>query len=229
MTDCTYADKEFAAKYAANEPAQFVPGYFAMHQMAAQLLQEKAGDDAEVLVLGAGGGMEIASFGAYAPRWRFTGVDPSGEMLDQARAAIGKENLSDRVEWVCGYIPDAPAGPFDAATCMLTLHFVEDDGRKLDALKAIRGRLRPGAPFVLVDLCLDKSALDYDHRRDRYARFALTSGAAPTDIDRTRTRLKDVLNTVAPERNEALLEEAGFEGHEIFYAGLSWRGWIAHA
>ncbi|MEM9496264.1 MAG: class I SAM-dependent methyltransferase [Pseudomonadota bacterium] len=229
MSGCDYADKTFAEKYAKGSPSQFVPGYFTMQRMAAQLIREVAGASAEVLVLGAGGGMEIAAFGECEPGWRFFGVDPSPEMLDEARKVVEDAGLSGRVQFLEGYIPEAPAGPFDAATSMLTLHFLKDDGKKLEALKAVRDRLKPNAPFILVDLCLDKTAADYDARRDRYAQFALNAGANPDDVARTRGRLKDVLNTVSAERDVELLREANFNDIELFYAGLSWRGWIARA
>lgn len=46
------------------------------------------------------------------------------------------------------YPHTAPAGPFDAATCLLTMHFVPMDER-MRTLNEVRGRLKPGAPFVL--------------------------------------------------------------------------------
>ena len=229
MTGCDYADEAFAARYAADGPAQFVPGYHVMHQMAAQLIAESVPGKAEILVLGAGGGLEIASFAQAMPAWQFVGIDPSSEMLAQARATVERVSATDRVAWVEGYISDAPERPFDAATCLLTLHFMRDNGEKLVALERIRARLKPGAPFILVDLCMDPGAVDFDFRRGRYSRFALDSGAAKDDVERTHERLKTVLNTVSAGRNEALLSEAGFSGLEIFYAGLSWRGWVARA
>jgi tRNA (cmo5U34)-methyltransferase len=219
-----YDDPAFAARYVKG-PEQFAPGYKVMQRMAAQLIAERAGQDAEVLVLGAGGGLEIAAFAELQPGWRFTGVDPSAEMLAQAKARAP----ADRSHWVEGYIQNAPEGPFDAATCLLTLHFVPDDGGKLETLKAIRARLRPGAPFVLAHLCIDKSAPDFDARRDRYARFALDSGAEPDDVADTRERLKTIIDSVPQARDEALLAEAGFTDTELFWAGHSWRGWIASA
>ncbi|MEM9014975.1 MAG: class I SAM-dependent methyltransferase [Pseudomonadota bacterium] len=229
MTEHIYADENFAKNYVANGPAQFVPGYFTMHQMAAQLINEHVDDAAHILVLGAGGGLDLVSLGQYSPGWRFTGVDPSKAMLDEARNTIKAAGMTARANLVEEYIPDAPSGPFDAATCMLTLHFVGGDDAKLAVLKAIRARLVEKAPFVLVDLCLDKTEPDYDFRRRRYAEFAIRSGAHAADVDRTNDRLKNVLHTVSPERNESLIRAAGFKGLDLFYAGLSWRGWIASA
>jgi tRNA (cmo5U34)-methyltransferase len=221
-----FDDPEHVRRYAEG-PGRFVPGYEVMQRMAAQLLAETAGAGAEILVLGAGGGLELKAFAALQPTWRFTGVDPSVEMLKQAKRTVGA--VGERVRWVHGYIPDAPEGPFDGATCLLTLHFLSDDGEKLAALRSVRARLKPGARFVLVDLCLDKAAADYELGRERYRRFALESGADPDDVEGTCERLLHVLQTVAPERNVALLGEAGFGDVELFYAGLAWRGWSASA
>lgn len=50
-----------------------------------------------------------------------------------------------------GYVADAPEEPFDAATCILTFHFISREQR-VETLKEIRRRLRDGAPLVLVHL-----------------------------------------------------------------------------
>lgn len=226
MSPDHFADTEFVARYAEGPP-KFLPGYVFMQQMAAQLLAEGVRDNGEVLVLGAGGGLELAVFAQHAPTWRFTAVDPSAEMLRAAQARLGPREAC--VRWVTGLIDEAPAGPFDGASCLLTLHFVPDDGAKLETLQAIRARLHPGAPFVVVDQCLDAAAPDFDLWLDRYARFALDSGAEPQLVTEAAGRIRRELNSVSPAREEALLAEAGFSEIALFFAGLSWRGWTARA
>lgn len=120
-------------------------------------------------------------------------------------------------------------GPFDAASCLLTLHFVADDGSKLQTLLELKKRLKPGAPFVLVDCCIDISSPSAEFMLARYRDFALGSGADPEQVSTTCDRLVNVLKMVSPARNEALLKSAGFTDVELFYAGLSWRGWRATA
>lgn len=93
--------------------------------MTAILLAERAPADAQVL--GAGGGLELQALAKAQPGWRFTGVDPAGPMLDLARETLGED--AERVELVEGYIDAAPAGPFDAATCLLTIHFLDREER----------------------------------------------------------------------------------------------------
>jgi tRNA (cmo5U34)-methyltransferase len=226
MSDPYFDDPELV-KRRAQSLEQFVPGYRVMQRMAAQLLAEQAGRDAEILVLGAGGGLELETFAGLEPRWRFTGVDPAPEMIKAARFVVDAAGAGERVSLIEGLIDDAPDRPFDGATCLLTLHFVPDDGGKLETLQLIRQRLKPGAAFVLVDLCI--GGPDADRLRDRYATSALMAGAEAGDVASTKARLVEMLHTVSPSRDEALLAEAGFKDIDLFYAALSWRGWAARA
>src|SRR3546814_10272631 len=48
-------------------------------------------------------------------------------MLDQAR--VTASGFADRIRLHEGYIDDTPLGPFDGATCLLTLHFLAQEER----------------------------------------------------------------------------------------------------
>ena len=143
-----FSDPQAVANY-TNGPPRFVPGYNAMLSMAAILLAERAREDARILVLGAGGGLELRAFAQAQPGWRLDGVDPSAAMLGLARQTLGE--LAPRARLHQGYIDDAPEGPFDGATCLLTLHFVDVAERRRIA-SAIHRRLKPRAPFVVAHL-----------------------------------------------------------------------------
>lgn len=224
--DFFFADPALAARY-VDGPPRFVPGHQDMLRMAAMLLAEDAPADAKVLVLGAGGGIELRYFASAHAGWRFTGVDPSAQMLAVARSTLGE--LASRCELIEGTIDAAPAGPFDAASCLLTLHMIPDDGSKLATLQAIRSRLHPGAPIVIVDHCLDRRDPQFDRKLDRYARFALQSGAPPEDVARACEGIRHSVPMISREREAALLADAGFREIEIFFAGLLWTGWSARA
>lgn len=206
-----------------------MPAYGVMLQMCRQLIEETIGKRGRVLILGAGGGLELEHFARRAPDWEFSAVDPDAGMLGSARERAKRCGALDRTTFIEGYIQDAPPDRCDAATCLLTLHFVADDGAKFETLQAVRARLKPGAPFLLVDLCIGKNASDYEVRLARYRQFALDSGAPRDQADSTGKRLRDVLQLVSPERDLALLAEAGFADVDLFYAGHSWRGWVAYA
>lgn len=218
-----FADPEVIAQYAQGV-RMFFPGFDDMHRMAALLLAERAPPSGHILVLGAGGGQELKAFASFAPGWRFTGVDPSAEMLELARQTLGP--LQPRAELVKGLITDAPEGPFDGATCLLTLHFLSRQER-LRTLAELRARLRPGACLVI-----GHSSFPQERRErwlDRYAAFALASGAPAEQVGEMRASVGETLTLLDPSEEEQLLSEAGFRSIELFYAAFSWRGWVALA
>ncbi|NJL18000.1 MAG: class I SAM-dependent methyltransferase [Nitrospira sp.] len=85
-------------------------------------------------------------------------------MLSRAAERMAGAVASDRLTCVQGIALDAPAGPFDAATAFLALHFVPDDGARLAQLKAIHDRLKPGAPFLMINGMADPASVQV---RDR--------------------------------------------------------------
>lgn len=221
-------DKALAADY-DRAPRWFVPGYDVSHVMAATLLADRIGERGRVLVLGAGGGNELLAFSQAVPGWSFVGVDPSENMLALARRKLEAASVAERTELIRGFIADAPEGPFDAATCFLTLHFIPDDGARLEALQHIRRRLAPGAPFLMINLCADKSSPAVERQLRCYGAFARRSGAPEAVAMSAPQAVRDNLPAVSPAREEALLGEAGFGDVELFYVGLTFRGWIASA
>lgn len=207
----------------------FIPGYDASHVMAATLIHDRIGERGRVLVLGAGGGVEITALGQALPGCSFVGVDPFEPMLAMADKKLRAARMEDRVELVRGYIPDAPAGPFDAATCFFTLHLIPDDGTRLDAMKHVRRRLTAGAPFLMTNFCADKTSPAFERQLRLYRAFALRSGAPADMVAINAAGIRDHGHVLPPEREEALLCEAGFGDVELFYIGLNFRGWIASA
>src|ERR1700730_15664509 len=76
-------------------PRWFIPGYDASHAMAAVLLRDRIGDRGRILVIGAGGGVELSVFARECAGWPFTGIGPSGLVLRQARS-IGETDGGER-------------------------------------------------------------------------------------------------------------------------------------
>ncbi len=220
-----FSDPEAVAKY-ADGPRRFVPGLDAMHQMCGLLLAERAPDNARILVVGAGGGLELKALATAHPGWTFVGVDPAGEMLRQAERTLGP--LMDRVELVEGYVEDVAASGFDGATCLLTLHFLEH-AERVDTAAAIRARLKPGAPFVAAHGSFPQGAGERDVWLDRYAAFAISQGVETDKALGARSAVASMAAMIAPEEDEAILREAGFTDVAMFWAAFTWRGWIAYA
>ncbi|MBA4010530.1 MAG: methyltransferase [Phenylobacterium sp.] len=193
--------------------------------MAGLLLAERAPADARILVLGAGGGLELKHLSELYSGWTFDGVDPSAEMLKLAERTLGP--LGARTRLRQGYIDDAPPGPFDGAACLLTLHFIPEDERRR-TLSQMHRRLRPGAPCVVAHHSFPQGTGKATWLK-RYAAFAVSSGVPAADAERAIAAIDERLPVLSPERDAALLEEAGFGNVELFYAAFSFRGWVATA
>jgi tRNA (cmo5U34)-methyltransferase len=221
----SFSDPQAVARY-AHVPPRLVPGFADLQRMAMLLLAERAPDDARVLVLGAGGGLEMKVFAEAKPGWRFDGVDPSAEMLNLAKKTLGP--LATRAQLHHGLIDCAPDGPFDATACILTLHFIER-AERLRTLREVRRRLKPGAPFVAAHFSFPQSPEGRDRWLGRYAAFAVSSGVAPAQMANARAKIGETLPILAPEDDEQLLRDAGFDNVELFYAAFAFRGWVAYA
>ncbi|MCC7266925.1 MAG: class I SAM-dependent methyltransferase [Caulobacteraceae bacterium] len=220
-----FADPEAVAKYAQG-PRRIVPGFEAIHRMAAVLLAERAAGDARILVLGAGGGLELKAFAEAHPGWRFDGVDPSAEMLGLAAQTLG--GLAHRAALHQGYIDDAPEGPFDGGACLLTLHFIAPDER-LRTLREVRRRLKPGAPFVAAHCSFPQDPEARERWREWEEAYIVASGAPPEDARKRREAVDKALHALSPEEDEDILRRAGFADVTLFYAAFTWRGWVAYA
>jgi tRNA (cmo5U34)-methyltransferase len=224
QTSAVFSDPEAVTRYAENPP-RLVPGFADLQRMTALLLAERLGEEARVLVLGAGGGLELKAFAERRPRWRFVGVDPSSEMLKLAKGTLG--SLGTRVELHEGYIDGAPEGPFDGATCLLTLHFVPAAAR-LRTLSEVYKRLNPGAPFIVAHHSFPQGVDEKALWLSRYAAFAAASGIPIEKAEAAAHEIGRRLPILSPEQDEALMRDAGFSDVSLFYAGFTFRGWIAY-
>ena len=221
----SFNDPQVVARY-TDGPLRQVPGLHALHQMAGLLLHEHVPPEGRVLVLGAGGGMELKAFAEAYPQWRLLGVDPSAPMLQLAVQTLG--SLAPRVTLLEGTIDAAPPTEFDGAACLLTMHFLSIDER-LHTLRELRRRLKPGAPLVIAHHSVPDAPDEKLRWLGRHVAF-MTSNSMPvanpaTTIEAMASRLP----LLSPEAEVALLEQAGFARHELFYAAFTFKGWVAYA
>lgn len=218
-----YADPAAVASYQKGALRK-VPGLADLHRMTMLLLAEEASGTAHVLVVGAGGGMETSALAVAQSGWRFTGVDPSPAMLDLARQTLLP--FADRVDLLEGTVDQAPAGPFDGATCLLTLHHIAR-AERLHTLREIRRRLRPGASIVIAG----HSALGPDPQRwmTRSVAFGDRAGIDRATATETARVMTERLPLLSPADEEDMLREAGFVDVALFYAAFSFRGWVGIA
>lgn len=224
-----FDQSEIPAEEYENLARKFIPGYDGLYSLAEVLLAENLPKQVEILIVGAGGGKEVVTFGKAFPEANLTGVDPSEKMLGVARELVEKANLESRFSLVRGTIDDLSEKQFDAGTAMLVMHFLPDDGEKLKFLKAIHKRLKPGAKFILADGCVDKykNPAEFNWLMTAYKNHAKLKGAPPEILEQAVKMMSENVNTVSEKRELELLAEANFGEIRSFFQGLWVKAWIA--
>lgn len=219
-------DGDYAARY-ERVIRQVVPGYDDLMHLAYAALRMSVGPQARVLVVGAGTGNELAAYAAAEPQWRLTAVEPSGAMIAQAKARIGRLGLQDRVEFVQAPIADVPAtASFDAASLLLVLHFQPPDGAKLELLSHVAQRLVEGGALVLADAYGADGTPGFARLMEAWMRYARAHGVTDAEERQYRQQLADGVHFVDERRLLALFGEAGFRNPAQFYRALVFGGWV---
>jgi len=92
-----------------------VPGYDQIHELTCSLLKSRLPELAEVLVVGAGTGMEVFTHEARNEKWKFTACDINEKMCASLEERVTEAGIRDRVRIVSGPVEDIE-GPerFDA-------------------------------------------------------------------------------------------------------------------
>jgi tRNA (cmo5U34)-methyltransferase len=219
-----FSDPAAVARYAEGPP-KLVPGFIDLQRMVLLLLAESVGKSAQILVLGSGGGLELKVFAEAKPRWGFVGIDPSAEMNRLARETLGP--LTTRAELLDGYIDIAPEGPFDGATCLLTMHFMSLEERRR-TLAELHRRLKPRAPLVIAHHSIVQELVERDRWLSRFAAFATSSGIDQEKATSASIAIGSQLPILSPEEEVQLLTESGFNRVSLFYAAFTFRGWVAY-
>jgi tRNA (cmo5U34)-methyltransferase len=204
-----------------------VPGYETIFSIMLALLHHKLPAQANLPIVGAGGGSELSIFGRGS-QWQFTGVDPSAEMLSAASSKVEALDLSARVCLILGTLDDVPTTTlFDAATSVLVMHFLPDNGSKLSFLKSIHQRLERGAPLFLVDLGGERGSEQFEQILSAWKFQAISTGAPVELIEEQLAKVIPHFAVIPENRVVELLNAAGFIEVTPFYKALMFSGWTA--
>jgi len=220
-------DAEKAQAYDEYIP-RVIPGYENLHQLSASIVQTQTGGRGRVLVVGAGTGEDSINVCRDNPLLSVVGCDLSGDMLAVARRRVADEGLSDRIKLLeseVGKLPQEAA--FDAATMILVMHFIADDGSKKNLLKSIADRLKPGAALVLGDMFGNRSSPQFKDQETIWRNMQIAAGVEADVVDKSiRHAAKDTY-PISENRLCELLDEAGFEDISPFFRSLMFGGWLA--
>lgn len=201
--------QDWAAEYLTKARTQ-IPAYDTLFAMTEALLSRDLPDSARVLVVGGGGGQELCTLGVRRP-WKMVMVDPSEPMCRAARSRALEAGVGDRCRVHQGFVSELPTDSvFDAATCILVLHFLDEPGQ-IALLHDIAARLKPGAPAVFAHLVARSDASEHDWILRLWDDFLVQAGES-REVVRERAQARDREVTLLSEDGfHRLLDEAGFE------------------
>lgn len=211
-----------------------MPGVDALYRCIRAICDAKLEQDANILIVGVGGGREIEALAASPKHYRLTGIDPSDAMLDVAREYVTSAEASERVELIQGLTADLPeTANFDAATSILVMHFLPDDGSKEAYLGDIRKRLKTGATYLHADVTFaDRAEFEAlaSAMREHAALVGLAefADAPPTAIAKMAFE-QPTSNIVSEARTRELFASTGFRVVSPFYRGFWYAGWWLEA
>jgi tRNA (cmo5U34)-methyltransferase len=211
-----------------------MPGVDALYHCIRAICDAKLEQDARILIVGAGGGREIEALAASPRQYRLTGIDPSDAMLDVAREYVASAEANERVELIEGLTADLPdTVRFGAATSILVMHFLPDDGSKESYLTEIRKRLKPGATYLHADATFGDRA-EFEALASAMREYAGLVGLAeiadapPTAIAKMAFE-QPTSSIVSEARVRELFASTGFSVVAPFYRGFWYAGWWLEA
>lgn len=179
-------------------------------------------DDARILCVGVGTGVELAHLAQMNPAWRFTAVEPSGPMLDVCRQRAEKEGFASRCHFHEGYLDSlSDNGPHDAATCFLVSQFILDQQARSEFFREISRKLKSGGILATSDLASDVASSEYEVLLRAWVNMMAASDISLEAIDRMRKAYSNDVGVLPPSRVASIIEAGGFEPPvQFFQAGL---------
>lgn len=203
-----------------------IPKLGEMYRLVRRIVDRNAPQGGRILLVGAGGGREIAALSETRNALKIVAVDPSRKNLLHARQVAKVVGLTERIAFHIGTTGSlGPTDPFHVATSLLVMHHIPDDGEKLAYLSAIRERLFSGGVLIHADICFDESD-DRHQLLTEYLSYARSEGVCQEAMDIEVDAISR-LPIVSGPRTRALFAEAGFEESREAFRSLWYRCWIA--
>jgi len=204
-----------------------IPGYRSLARLAVALMSgfpTAAVEGAPVLVVGCGTGAELLEARAQRSDWQLTAVDPSLAMVEAARQRLGSD--AEAVRWVQGPVENLPGEQcFAAATAVLVLQELADDGSKLAFLASLARLLQPGGPLLLLDLMGGGSGLN--SAMEQQFQGALGQFQRASGLGKELPLINQGLYPIGEARRSALLDAAGFSDPIRVFQALQYEGIVA--
>lgn len=209
------------------QAAVSLAGYQAAYELGVSALATylDSQDTASLLHVGLGTGAELLPYQRFnVPGWRFTGVEPSAPMLAVASKRLEEEGLLARTQLHEGELRTLPHGElFDGAQLMGVLHHVEGEEARLELLREVARRLKPGAPLVLgCRIGQDPELTKVEFRRLR------AYGVTQEKLEARRQAGAKMQPIESDAALFAMFERTGFVTPKTLFVSLQYKVFLAH-
>lgn len=198
---------------------KLVPGYHILHEATASLLAAHYPQKASILVVGAGTGSEIITLSRINPHWEFVAVDLSQDMLDIASVRFHDEGISHRVSCFCGELSELRRVKFDAAICLLVMHFVQGLAEKKEFLREITLRLKQQGILFIADYM----KFNQDQVAVAQANMSLIQGMPEDAVVTMQQKMATDFDALSANQLYKLAREVGFSRPKIYFQSLCYQ------
>ncbi len=202
-------------------------GYNEMHDLSFYLLKDNLPKKAKILVSGIGTGHEAITYAKNQAGWHIIGVDPTPEMVKSSQNKIAHLGLAGQIEAIEGKVEDIEEKNFDAATSILVMQFLKDNGDKEKYLQSISDKLRKGAKLVIIDLEGVKGSEKFNLLLSAWKSHQYSTREDKEQIDKDFEHVSADLQFIPEERILDLLKATGFTKISKFYQSYLFGGYIA--
>jgi tRNA (cmo5U34)-methyltransferase len=219
-------DQERASSY-DKRFAKLAPLRDALH-LVTRIVFSELPDDARILCVGVGTGLELIDLAQAFPRWQFTAVEPAAPMLDICRQKADVCGIASRCAFHQGYLDSLPASnSFHAATCLLVSHFFMQPEARRAFFRQIAARLLPKGYLMSADLASDMSTSSYHSLLAVWLRMFRYGETPVEEIEKFVSSYGREVAVLPPQDVASIIASSGFDSPVLCFQTLLIHAWYA--
>lgn len=219
-------NRDFASNY-DKRFAKLAPMRDALH-LSIELVLSELPDDARILCVGVGTGLELIALVQTFPQWKFTAVEPAAPMLDICRQKAEEYGIASRCTFHEGFLDSLPASEaFHAATCLLVSHFFIEQEERRNFFRQIVARLFPDGYLVSSDLAADMASSAYQSLLEVWVRMLRYSETPAEESEKFLASYGRDVAILPPPEVAAIIASSGFDTPVLFFQTLLIHAWYA--